>query len=261
MKPSAKSVYQRLMVLKYVIIHANSNIPKDSLEEIMSNFSQNEKEECKKEIAIFKDATISYMKKNDLWNYTTQNERDFLSSTGTKMDVFEQINASWQIEAAVVLMWALNIIDKFPDVNEQANSEVLKLVEIRKLSFFSNDLSLRPYKEIKRMRDIIQTWHWRVNTRRLIESNFDFQPDESMKKFGINNLDDIVRMTAKDAYSSGNISEIKDEDFVIKGQPFRDLNDEDFSEATSIIMERHHALNWLCGLAPKNNWNDTPVDT
>jgi hypothetical protein len=111
------------------------------------------------------------------------------------------------------------------------------------------------------MRDIIETWHWRVNTRRLIEDNYKFEPDENMKKAGINKLDDIVRMTAKSANESGDIKEIIDEDFVYKGQPFRNLSSDDFQEATSIIIERHYALNWLCGYAPKNNWDNTPTDT
>lgn len=32
-------------------------------------------------------------------------------------------------------------------------------------------------------------------------------------------------------------------------------------DATSIIMERHFALNWLCGMAPGNRWDETPTDT
>jgi len=26
-------------------------------------------------------------------------------------------------------------------------------------------------------------------------------------------------------------------------------------------MERHKALNWLCGFAPGNRWDETPTDT
>ncbi|HNU50651.1 MAG TPA: hypothetical protein PKJ98_07000 [Verrucomicrobiota bacterium] len=73
--------------------------------------------------------------------------------------------------------------------------------------------------------------------------------------------DDIVRFTAKAAGESGTLAEVLDEDFVAKGKPYRDLTATEWAEVTSITVERHFALNWLCGRAPGNRWDETPTDT
>ena len=50
-------------------------------------------------------------------------------------------------------------------------------------------------------------------------------------------------------------------DFPAFDKPYRDLAPEEFSIATSIAIERHRALKWLCGYAPDNRWTETPTDT
>jgi len=261
MKPSSKDVYRRLMILKYVISHSYQNLPVDTIQKAAENWTESDKEDFEKKLKKNMEETVSSLKDFGLWKYTTQTEKDFLSSFGSNMDIALQMNANWRMEAALVLMWALKIDNNYPDLNEQTNPEVLQNVQIKKIGLFFNELSLRPFNEISKMRDIVETWHWRVNTRRLIDNNYKFEPHENMKKAGINSLDDIVKMTAKSAYENGEIKEIIDQDFVFKGMPFRDLCADDFQEATSIIIERHFALNWLCGYAPKNNWDETPTDT
>ena len=261
MKPNSKDTYRRLMILKHLIIHSYSSISSEYLKQSAEHWTTFEKEEFEKELEKNMLKNISSMKSFGIWEYATKTEIDFLSSSGSKMDSKSQINANWRMEAAVILMWALKLVDEFPELNEQTSPDLLKIVKVKKLGLFSSGLILRPHEEISKMRDIIETWHWRVNTRRLIEDNFNFQPDEKMKKAGINKLDDIVRMVAKSAYTNRDIDEIIDDDFVFKGQPFRNINKNDFNEATSLITERHFALNWLCGYSPNNNWDETPTDT
>jgi hypothetical protein len=55
--------------------------------------------------------------------------------------------------------------------------------------------------------------------------------------------------------------EVIDEDFAVHGKAYRDLSPEEWSEVRSITLERHFALNWLCGYAPNNRWDETPTDT
>jgi len=52
-----------------------------------------------------------------------------------------------------------------------------------------------------------------------------------------------------------------DEDFPAFGRAYRDLSSDEWAAVKSIAMERHFALNWLCGYAPENGWDDTPTDT
>ena len=40
---------------------------------------------------------------------------------------------------------------------------------------------------------------------------------------------------------------------------YRHLAPEQHAEAHSIAVERHHALNWLCGEGA--SWDDVPLDT
>ena len=77
----------------------------------------------------------------------------------------------------------------------------------------------------------------------------------------MNSLDDIVRIAAIQAFKNGDIKETINDDFVLKGKAFRDIDKVEFLGATSIIIERHYALNWLCGYSPRNDWDQTPTDT
>jgi hypothetical protein len=48
-------------------------------------------------------------------------------------------------------------------------------------------------------------------------------------------------------------------DFRAYGKVYRHLAPEQHAEALSIALERHHALNWLCGEG--TSWDDVPLDT
>jgi hypothetical protein len=48
-------------------------------------------------------------------------------------------------------------------------------------------------------------------------------------------------------------------DFGAFGRVYRQLTPEQYAEARSIAVERHHALNWLCGEG--RGWDDVPLDT
>ena len=51
------------------------------------------------------------------------------------------------------------------------------------------------------------------------------------------------------------------EDFPARGQAYRNLSVADLDDLTSLAFERHRALNWLCGLAPANDRDQTPSAT
>ena len=48
-------------------------------------------------------------------------------------------------------------------------------------------------------------------------------------------------------------------DFRAFGKVYRHLTPEQHSEAMSIALERHHALNWLCGVG--ETWEEVTTDT
>ena len=84
---------------------------------------------------------------------------------------------------------------------------------------------------------------------------------EEMKKPGLQSLDDIIRLTTAHAVNEGTIRRAIDNDFAARGVAYRELPPDAFSEVRSIALERHRALNWLCGRAPDNAWDETPVET
>ncbi len=49
-------------------------------------------------------------------------------------------------------------------------------------------------------------------------------------------------------------------DFAAFGKAYRDLAPEEWAVVRSIATERFLALTWLCGRAPANQWDETPVN-
>ena len=120
---------------------------------------------------------------------------------------------------------------------------------------------LLPAEAIDALRSTAELWHWRSRTRQLIEEGPPLQPPPEMLSIGMRTYDDIVRMAAESAAKDGTIAETKDGDFVALGKPYRSLTADEWSTVRSITIERHFALNWLCGYAPGNRWDETPTDT
>jgi hypothetical protein len=60
-------------------------------------------------------------------------------------------------------------------------------------------------------------------------------------------LHQIVEMATQAALDRGALGSSMEQDFPAKGKAYRDLTDDEFSLVMSIAMERHRALNWLCG--------------
>lgn len=70
---------------------------------------------------------------------------------------------------------------------------------------------------------------------------------------------EIIKEVAERAYKEHAIPIMQDRDFSLFGKPYYKLTEEEYSIATSIAMERHYTLNWLCGYS--TDWDTTPIDT
>ena len=173
----------------------------------------------------------------------------------------QQIDATWRVEAAQTLMWALGMLADLPPYDTGANHDLIKQIPSGELAPFIKSAQLREQPELDRARSTAEFWHWRSRTRELIERGEPFRDNEQMKSMGFRSYDDIVRFSASNAAQKGTIPPSIDDDFPAKGKAYRDLTGDEWSEVKSITAERHFALNWLCGFAPGNNWDDTPTDT
>ena len=72
-------------------------------------------------------------------------------------------------------------------------------------------------------------------------------------------LDSATRLAAARAYDEGSIPAPIDGDFPAFGKAYRALDAEHAGELGSAAVERHHALNWLCGRGA--DWDKVPTDT
>jgi hypothetical protein len=261
MRPSNKEVHARLMVLKSVLYHAYACLSPDAPDGNPDTLPDEERRAFNEQGRNLTAATNQALRRAGLWRYVSPRERVFLTSYGSNANRQAAINATWRNESAGMLVWALGLVEPFRSVGAAISYDELEMVSIDRVGMFSKHPPLRPEAEIDAKRDLMEFWHWRVRTRRLIEEGRPFQASESMKAQGLHSFDDIVRHSARLAYEQGDLSEIIDNDLVIYGKAFRAISREEYHRASSTIQERHLALNWLCGYAPKNRWDETPTDT
>ncbi|MCE5277040.1 MAG: DUF4272 domain-containing protein [Planctomycetaceae bacterium] len=254
MRPAKEDVVTRLRILGYLVRHSFSTPPEDVLKELFSRWSGDDCHQFDESCRQRAQETISEMKSGDIWKAASPREKKFLESFGSRIESYERLAASWRMECAGIMMWALNWHD-WPKIDEELSPDIFKNIPQDKPP------QLMEQAEVDKKRDLIELWHWRVRTRQLIEEGQRLPADEKLRAAGFHTFDDIVRFTAKQAHENGDLSEIKEDDFLFLGKPFRALPQEEYFIARSIISERHYALNWLCGRAPGNRWDETPTET
>jgi len=258
-RPSAERAARRLIVLGYVVAYALSAPPRDELDALILQWSEEERRKLAREGESRRDRFWLGLRGLGLWSELTPGERELARTTIVTMTDRQQADASWRIEALQALMWALGMLSQLPPYDTMADHELLERVPVRPPADFWRGAQLRPQSEIERARDAAELWHWRSRTRRLIEAG-DRLP-EGVRAAGFGSHDEIVRFTARRAQEDGSIPTCLDDDFPAKGKAYRDLTEEEWREVTSIAAERHLALNWLCGYAPGNRWDETPTET
>ena len=255
-KPLAYEVAERLLILKFQVVHALASPPHEFIQSLYSSWSKKEQKEYSKGFKESSDHLIDSLKSLKLWKKMTRAERDFINSVPPKVKPQYHLNAMWCLESVVVLMWAMKLIEEFPAFDSQSDGELLQKIPSENIGEFIDGAVLRTEEIIENKRSLAELWHWRSRTRQLIEMN-----EVPHKDFGFKSFDEIVRKSAELALEHGDIPQVVNNDFPAKGKAYRDLSDEEWSEVRSVTMERHHALNWLCGYAPGNKWDQTPTDT
>ncbi len=196
------------------------------------------------------------LRKLGLWEFMTDKEVKFFSTHPLDLTQQQTVNASWRMESVMTLMWALGIIPELLPFDRQANPDLMKQIPHENILNFLISAKLLDKKTIEKGRSLAELWHWRSRTRELIEEKRPFPAEIPQFK----SYDEIVRFTAKAANEKDSL-EIIGEDFAAIGKAYRDLTTEEWSSIRSIAFERHFALNWLCGYAPDNRWDETPTDT
>ena len=155
------------------------------------------------------------------------------------------IDAVWRGEALGTLLWALQLVE-LPAYDQPFDADEVAATDL-------TEADLRDGDEIELERDSARLWHWRARTTELQAAGGVELPERYA------NFDQLIAATAMRGYEQGVLPAPMRGDFRAYGKVYRHLSPEQHSEALSIAVERHHALNWLCGAG--ETWDDVPLDT
>jgi hypothetical protein len=155
------------------------------------------------------------------------------------------VDAVWRGEALGTLFWALQLAelpayDTPFDAREVAETAV-------------EEARLREADEIEIECESARLWHWRARTTELQAAGALELPARYAT------FDQLIAATAMRGYEQGVLPPPMRGDFGAYEKVYRHLSPEQHAEAHSIAVERHHALNWLCGHG--SSWDDVPLDT
>jgi hypothetical protein len=155
------------------------------------------------------------------------------------------VDAIWRGEALGTLLWALQLME-LPAYDQPFDAAEVAAVEL-------DEADLRDAEEIELERDSARLWHWRARTTSLQAAGVLELPDRYAT------FDQLIAATAMRGYEQGVLPAPIRGDFRAYGKVYRHLTPEQHAEAHSLAVERHHALNWLCGAG--ESWDDVPLDT
>ncbi|HEY6300305.1 MAG TPA: DUF4272 domain-containing protein [Candidatus Binatus sp.] len=255
--PNATQVAGRLLALRCVVTHAIGTPLLSELED------RTEAERL--ELANARDSQSKRfwdsVNSSPIFPYLSLWEREFATKTMLTMSLQQHLDGMWRLEAAQVLMWALRLVAQLPEPDAQSEIDLPKLEILKRPTSFLDSAALRIQSEIARARNLAELWHWRSRTEELIREGRPFPAGEAMHQQGLRSYQDIVRRAAIAAHESGDIHFLVGDDFGVKGKSYAELSPGEWSEVRSISVERHFALNWLCGYSPNNEWDQTPTDT
>lgn len=259
-RPSTEQVVRRLVILQSVYAAGYFVPPADVVEGLRTSKPAAEFLEILGVAQGYFDKRWDPMREEPLWGDLSLDEREFMVTPVEKVTERQLTDAFWRIESAQALMWCLGMIESIPPYDTRANDAILRTPSFDVAKIFS-DGKLRSASAIDAAREEAELWHWRSRTRELIESG-TFPADHPMfSDQPYDSLDGIVRLVARKLGEETPSKPTIHEDFAARGKAYRDLTDAEWRDVRSITIERHLALNWVCGYAENNRWELTPTGT
>jgi hypothetical protein len=182
-----------------------------------------------------------------LWDELTEWEAQVLAAPFGELQEKDEINASWLIEASVVMAWALRATD-LPAYNEQCDpadaATSLGFMQSADQTVLANP-RLRSQDELNEFNWFIYNVHWRIRDFTFNKRKYDFEDlahkawGEPVLKFGLTLLES---------------------DLAVQGMPLYKSNEVASRTLGSITRERHRASNWLVGYA-SGDFYEVTTDT
>ena len=155
------------------------------------------------------------------------------------------VDAVWRGEALGTLLWALQLVELPPYDRPFAAADLL--------AAGVDGGRLRDGEELELECESARLWHWRARTADLQGADRVELPQRYAT------FDQLIAATAMRGYEQGLLPAPMRGDFRAYGTVYRNLAPEQRAEAHSLAVERHHALNWLCGEG--DTWESVPLDT
>lgn len=184
-------------------------------------------------------------------NLFSKNEwRLFSSPLGSWSDR-DGINVDWRKECIGVFGWALGKEQAILPFDQGFDLNSKDYMDSMMALMKSNSATLRPDDEISNAQEMAKIWHWRARTTRIIKEGRTPPAGYTFER--------IIEISAKGSFDLGWIPKPIAGDFPFLGKPYRDLTEDEYHFATSVAMERHYALNWLCGYS--NDWDCVSTGT
>lgn len=246
--PTLAQVGRRLLILQAQLQRVHAAPPAGWLRARQEGWPAEARAEFQAASRRKRDEFVASLRSAGLWDEMSRAERALLQAAVGEETDRQRIDGSWLAEAAVCVAWALSLAE-LPGWDQEADPGALLALAPGNLAA----ARLRPPGELERLRSLAELWHWRSRTRQLQEDGYAPRPGQP-------GLDEIVRLTAEMAASRGDVP-CADGDLLVRGRPYRELDAAEWGRMASIALERHRALNWLCGHAPGNDWERTPTGT
>jgi hypothetical protein len=155
------------------------------------------------------------------------------------------VDAVWSGEALGTLLWALQL-EELPPYDRPFDPDDVAATTL-------DGARLREPGDLALEQESARLWHWRARTTDLQAAGAIELPERYAT------FDQLIAATAMRGYEQGVLPAPMRGDFRAYDRVYRHLTPEQHAEAHSIALERHHALNWLCGLG--TSWDDVPLDT
>jgi hypothetical protein len=250
--PELTQVINRLIILKAVAAHAMAAPPRHILDGLLAQSPQFRNGEFAEAAEAARREHWTPLLESPYAVEMSPWELEFSRTSAATMTGEQQMNACWRIESLKALLWAVGLVDSLGPPDTPADGELLHSVCEERL----HSARLRAPRELENERSLAELWHWRSRTERLIRERHPFAVEKGPKSFS-----EVVKMSAKAAFQKGDIKEIIRDDFPARGKAYAELTADEWAEVTSISVERHYALNWVCGRAPMNRWDETPTST
>lgn len=182
--------------------------------------------------------------------YVSATERHLLNRRIGSLTVAEAQEASWQIEAAAALAWALEFLDEPPPLDEPVDPAALLALlpsPWDKTRPFRENAELLPEELIAVERERAELWFWRASVE---------EDRVTAKGRTATDLNAAIAEVATEAAAAEFFVAPIDNDFPVGRRSYRATAPGHLESLAAVATERLRALNWLCGLT--RSW-DEPV--